>query len=166
MSISESVARRLQGLRKSRGWTAAQLAEEMTRAGIPWDRQVVSKLENGRRQVITADELAALSLVLDIALVHLVVPTDAIPDDQCWITPTTWATPAEARAWIRGQQPLAGMDARRYGSQVPPDEFPAPSAFERLAAESRTRMQAEADRLGISYEQYVRQYTTPIKDVP
>lgn len=60
------VVENMRTLRKARGWTAQKLAEEMTRAGVPWDRQVVSKLENGWRRTVTVDELAALAVVLGV----------------------------------------------------------------------------------------------------
>jgi hypothetical protein len=51
--------------------TAAQLAEAMTAAGIPWERSTVAKLETGRRQTVTIDEAVALVLVLDVSMAEL-----------------------------------------------------------------------------------------------
>lgn len=50
------IAERIRHLRKRRGWSAEKLAEEMTAVGVPWERMVVTKLENGRRASVPADE--------------------------------------------------------------------------------------------------------------
>lgn len=62
---SASVARNIKRLRRIRGWTAADLAREVTASGVPWIRQVVSCVENGRRR-ITVDELAALGAAFGV----------------------------------------------------------------------------------------------------
>lgn len=64
-AITANVAAHIQARRKSRDWTAADVAEQMTKAGVPWDRQVVGKLENGRRRLLV-EELAALACVFGI----------------------------------------------------------------------------------------------------
>lgn len=58
-------------LRQRRGLTAEQLAERMTEVGVPWNRGVVAKLETGRRQAVSVDELVGLSVVLDTAIAAL-----------------------------------------------------------------------------------------------
>lgn len=123
MSVSEAIGARLNQLRRVHGWSAAQLAEAMTKVGVPWDRQVVSKLENGRRKVLTVDELLALAYVLDIAPVHLLVPTDAGASERYAVTPTVTVSPSAARAWIRGRSAIGQVDRRWFGSQVPHDEY-------------------------------------------
>ncbi|MDD4866185.1 MAG: helix-turn-helix transcriptional regulator [Mycobacterium sp.] len=60
------VAAQMRALRKARGWSAERLALEMTRAGLRWDRQVVTRLENGHRGTFSIVELQALADVFGI----------------------------------------------------------------------------------------------------
>lgn len=66
MSTTAAIATRVRGLRKARGWSAQRLAEEMTAAGLPWDRNIVANLENGRRKVVTVDELLCFARIFDV----------------------------------------------------------------------------------------------------
>ena len=43
---------------------------------MDWTRIVVTKLETGRRQSVSVEELLALAYVLNVAPVHLLVPWD------------------------------------------------------------------------------------------
>jgi transcriptional regulator with XRE-family HTH domain len=53
-------------LRGDRGWSAAELAERLTAAGVPTSRTTVSDIETGRRSFVTLDELLALARVLEV----------------------------------------------------------------------------------------------------
>ncbi|WP_083502213.1 helix-turn-helix transcriptional regulator [Sphaerimonospora mesophila] len=109
------VARRVRELRRRKGWTAAQLGEALTAQGVPWDRFTVSNLENGKRQNVTLTELLALATVLDVALVHLFVPLN---DNPVKVTPNRTEDADTVRAWVRGQEPLPGMDERIFMTEV------------------------------------------------
>lgn len=113
--------------------------------GIPWNRGVVAKLENGRREQITVDELLALCRVLDVALVHLLVPVDD-EDQRYAVTPTDEPlSPRQVRDMIRGDWALPGMDVRRFGNHVPPHEFEPNSAGRIRAAVSEAKIQEVID---------------------
>jgi transcriptional regulator with XRE-family HTH domain len=113
----EHVARRVRELRRRRGLTAAQLAERLRQVGLDWDRSIVANLETGRRQAVSVEELLALALVLDVAPVHLLVPTD---DEQLFqVTPTRAEPSGVVRDWLRGGPPLAGTDLASYYAEVP-----------------------------------------------
>lgn len=118
------IAARMKELRKSRGWSAAHLASEMKKVGIPWDRSIVASFELGRRASVTVEEFFALAYVLSVAPVHLMVPPlDA--DDQApyQLAPDVPPTTADqARNWIRGLNP-AGTDPRLYFAEVPDTEW-------------------------------------------
>lgn len=120
MTPTEVIAKRVQEVRKRHGWSAQRLADAMSAAGVPWERQVVTKLENGQRQNVSAAELLALAYVLDIAPVHLLVPVEDIT-----VTPVPGqeAQAVRVRAWIRGEAPLGAQDARMFFSEVPRTEF-------------------------------------------
>ena len=120
------IAERVRELRKRRGMTAARLAEEMTQAGVKWDRTIVTNLENGRRSAVSVEEALTLAYVLDVAPVHLIVPLS--PDGWYAVTPDEYRTRNDrVRAWIRGAYALEGhTDQRAYFSEVPEDEWVPP----------------------------------------
>lgn len=64
--ITARIVERMRIGRQLRRWSAAELAERMTTAGIHWKRNVVADLENGFRKDITADELVALAFVFNV----------------------------------------------------------------------------------------------------
>lgn len=75
-SISESfdrtLGRAVRTLRKRSSWSQEEVARRMRDKGFPgWSRAVVAALENGNR-VVTASELAGLSLALDCGVGELV----------------------------------------------------------------------------------------------
>lgn len=122
------VAGQVREARKRHGWTAARLGEEMTKVGFAWDRFVVTKLETGRRQTLTIDELLALGYVLGVAPIHLLVPTD---DEEAPypIVPTSGVGAGRARQWMRGLYPLPSTDRRFYFNFVPEREWVPAGGF-------------------------------------
>jgi transcriptional regulator with XRE-family HTH domain len=105
-------------LRRTRGWSARRLAEEMAEAGMKWDRSTVANTENGRRPV-TVEELLALAYVLDVAPVHLLVPPVDGEGADYAVTPTVTATSGRVRSWIIGRHPLAGADVLSFMRERP-----------------------------------------------
>jgi transcriptional regulator with XRE-family HTH domain len=93
---------------RSRPLTQADLADEMWAAGLRWTPAVVKIAENGQRS-ISATELVALSLILEVPIADLLDPgdeTDEIflgPDEQ-YPHPRKWAAGYWRRA-IRGELP-------------------------------------------------------------
>src|SRR5258706_2102210 len=82
-------------------WSAERLAAEMAAAGVPWTRDAVVNLENGRRKRLAAHELLALAFVLDVPnRVDLLVPP-TMP--KLSVTPAIEAATLDARAWCWGQ---------------------------------------------------------------
>jgi hypothetical protein len=141
----------------------------MQKLGIKWDRSIVANFEHGRRPYVTVEELLGLAVVLDVAVVHLIVPVENEESDRYQIARGIEVSPAEARAWIRGATPIAEVDPRRFHSQVPAGEFAfmpdgsvSPALMARLLDETRRRHEAEAGKLGISYEEFMRtRFGTP-----
>lgn len=116
---TEILVERIKDLRTKRGWSAERLAQEMTDAGVKWNRLVVTKLENGHRKDVTVTELLALGRVLQCAPVHLIVP----PDAETYPVTARESVPArDARDWIRGLAILPGDDMRNYLAELPLDE--------------------------------------------
>lgn len=92
---------------------------------------MVAKLETGRRQGISVEELLALAYVLNVAPVHLLVPPLASPDARWQVTPNgaVEVTPSTARAWVRGighinLTPAEGITERMYYFEAPREDQP------------------------------------------
>lgn len=136
---SAVVRERIKQLRKGR-WTAEQFAAEMKSAGFEWTRQTVTNMEIGRRS-LSIDELLGVATVLDVALIHLLVPPYPSPlwggngdsrpredpnepnDDAPYqVTPSLSVPCWRARQFIRGYEPLPGQDAAQFFIQQPPHE--------------------------------------------
>jgi transcriptional regulator with XRE-family HTH domain len=118
---TRAVAQRVREVRERRRMTAARLAEEMTRVGVPWDRGTVAKLETGRRENVSVVELLALAAVLDVAPVHLLVPPDHV-EQPYQVTPTITEDADMVRAWIRGFLGLVDTDRRLFLAEMPEAE--------------------------------------------
>ena len=117
-----TIASRVKQLRRTRGWTAAEVGERMTRLGVSWDRFTVANLEKGKRSTVTVTELLALSVVFDVAPVHMLVSPEA---GDYSITPSFSQPAARVRAWVRGEQPLPGTHLRTWHTEVPLHELRA-----------------------------------------
>jgi transcriptional regulator with XRE-family HTH domain len=109
------IAERVKKLRVDRGLSAQRLADELNKVGIPWERMVVTKLENGRRASVSVEELWALAYVLDVAPIDLV---QIQQDGFVSITPDLAIPADEARAWARGDEPAPGQDPRSFFSEA------------------------------------------------
>ena len=127
-AVSDVIADRIRDVREKRKLTVRDLAARCAAAGAPeLTADALFKLETRRAspgglpRPVTADELMVLALVLNVAPVHLLVPTDDRPAYQ--ITPTVTADPGDVRAFIRGQQALGDADPRDYMAEQPAHEF-------------------------------------------
>lgn len=131
-TFSDVVAERIREVRKKQGMTAAQLARLCADRGYPeLTTQALSNIESGRRdkegrrrRYVTADELMALAVVLEVAPVYLLIPPLPSPDQP--LPDDAAERHTLARVWqsfIKGEKPLPGMDPQRFLSEVPPEEF-------------------------------------------
>src|SRR4051794_30252810 len=78
---TQVVAARVKQLRKEQGLSAQKLADRCAEAGGRdlATRSVIANLESGRRDTVSIDEVFVLAFALNVAPVHLVIPTDAVP---------------------------------------------------------------------------------------
>lgn len=143
-TATEVVAQRVRDLRTRHGWTAEQLADECAKAGAEQlNRSVLANLESGRRKFVTLDEVIALAYVLDVAPVHLLVPTSEVVDhrkfgrvlvDGYRLTDKLSADSLQrARAWIKGEAALPGVDRRMYDAERPEGDPHPPNAADVIA---------------------------------
>lgn len=89
-------------MRAAKGWSAQQLAEEMTKNGVPWNADIVVNLEHGRRKSLRVHELLTLAYVLDAD-----TPVDLLVGDLFGrpfpVTPNILLTAHVVRAWCQGE---------------------------------------------------------------
>jgi transcriptional regulator with XRE-family HTH domain len=116
---AQIVARRVAEARKSRGWSQAQLAEELERIGYVKSRATLTKLEGGEYRNVSVDDLFALGAALETAPVYLLAPLE--DDAMVAIAPSVQLPAWAARRWIRGEPTplLANTDVR----QIPESEL-------------------------------------------
>jgi transcriptional regulator with XRE-family HTH domain len=112
---AETVARRVRELRKSYGWSAERLANEMTKAGIAWDRSIVANLENGRRRSVDVGELLALGFVLNCPPLLLLAPIGH--DVEITVRPGVTVNPYELVDFLTGDRRLPAPDLPRGTAQ-------------------------------------------------
>lgn len=102
-SPTQVIAKRVRELRREREWTAERLADEVTKAGVKWNRGTVAKLENGRRDSVSVEELFALAWAFGVPPVVLVLPDDSSAAYE--VTPSVVAEAERAFAWLAGFLP-------------------------------------------------------------
>jgi transcriptional regulator with XRE-family HTH domain len=102
----ELIAERMAAIRRYKGMTQSQLAEAMQELGVPWQRIIVAKIEGGRRDFLTVEELLALCIALEISPVDLLVPRELKDDDPYHVTPQATARATDVREWVRGEGTL------------------------------------------------------------
>jgi transcriptional regulator with XRE-family HTH domain len=116
---------RVKELRGRSGMTAADLAERLAELGVNWNRSIVANFEGGRRPTVSVVEWLALAQVLNVAPVHLLVPTDAPAGTPYLVTPNREASVEDVRDWVRGIVPLYSDNPTRFRQETPPEEgFP------------------------------------------
>ena len=124
------VATRMKELRQRRGWTAADLADRCAALGMPeLNRSVIANIESHRRKYVSVDECLTLAYALDVAPIHLLIPTAVDPNvdrTEYKVTPDRFLPIELARSWFRGDWATGGTDARIYHSEVPKEEFVPP----------------------------------------
>lgn len=107
----ETIRKRVKELRGRSSMTGAQLADQMVRQGVSWNRSIVANFEAGRRPNVSVTEWLALAQVLNVSPLHLLVSPDAKPTDVYQVTPTRTALAFEVREWVRGYYPLNADEA-------------------------------------------------------
>jgi transcriptional regulator with XRE-family HTH domain len=102
LTPSQVVADQIKDRREAQGMSQQQLAER-----IGETQSTIARMESGRR-TISVDELFKVAVALDVAPVHLLAASfrgDSVP----LLPGKLRLKPMEARAWIRGHAPIAGV---------------------------------------------------------
>jgi transcriptional regulator with XRE-family HTH domain len=144
---TREIAREVRRYRKARGMSVQQLSDALEHLGVTLQRPVLSNLENGRRETISAAELNALAKALQVSRLLLEFPlgrTDVIE-----VLPGVKVTPWEALQWALGNQPLPG----RPETKVDPtgtfelwQDHTKHVTLWRRSVENAKKFRAEADR--------------------
>jgi len=128
-TVSDMVAARVREVRKRRGWQPVDLAVRCAGIGAGHlTENVIENIESRSRRggtrrprPVTADDLLALSLALNVAAVDLLVPPDS--GSQPYPVTATVSEPAfRVRGWICGTVEgslMRGVDRLAYLSQRP-----------------------------------------------
>lgn len=135
-------ARRLREAREARRWRQQDLADAMSKLGMPIDRTTLAKIEKGQREV-RLDELVALAAALDIAPLHLFLPIEG--DEPVRLAPKLTVDQIHARQWARGRRPLDPANFRFYRYQTPGDAV----NMEGISDEDRAEVFAELEARGM-----------------
>lgn len=117
VSVMQVVARRVQELRQRRGWSAQKLADRCADAGFPGiKRQVITNLENGRRESISLDEVLGLAYVLDAPALLLFLPLDG--RSELRLSPTVAMSDLLAFTWVTGEREPYERERRQRWREV------------------------------------------------
>src|SRR5690606_26136611 len=98
-----SIAANLARLRRQRGLSLRQLARRLAEGGQPINVDGVNRIEMSKRQV-TAPELLALAVVLNVSPSTLLIPPEPDGDRDNW---------RAAWRWLHGELPLGWEEGRR-----------------------------------------------------
>ena len=105
---SDFVGANVRHFRERHGWRQRQLVERLHELGVTttgWNQVKVHRLETGKTQRVTLEDL--FELALDVSPLQLMVPHgDEAARVKVWIGGTVSRWPHEVKQWIRGVRPL------------------------------------------------------------
>jgi len=102
--VAAAVGRRVAHFRKQADLTGVMLSARCAELGLPLDRNVLAKLENGHRRSVTVDEVFVLAAALGVAPALLLfgvgaeATVEALPERQ--------VPPFRAVQWFGGEGPV------------------------------------------------------------
>ncbi|MEV6980030.1 helix-turn-helix transcriptional regulator [Sphaerisporangium sp. NPDC051017] len=113
----EVVGKRVRELRQRRGMSAQNLADRCAEAGFPeLKRQVITNLENGRRESISLTELLGLAYALDAPPALLFIPLDG--RTLLRISPEIEMGDLQALMWVSGEREPEDRERRQRWREV------------------------------------------------
>lgn len=144
--VARGVGERVAHYRKRADLTAAMLSGRCADLGLPVDRNVIAKLENGHRNSVTVDEVYVLAAALSVPPVQLLFAVGTA-EEGAEILPGRHVAAFRAAQWVSGEGPLPGpSDEGVVTIADVHDDSPArPLVIYRLADEAFTdEMRAES----------------------
>ena len=102
--VTRGIGRRVAHYRERADLTASMLSARCGELGLPIDRNVIAKLENGHRNSVTADEVYVLAAALGVAPVVLLF--GAGTEETAEILPGQHVPSFAATEWFSGAAPL------------------------------------------------------------
>jgi len=131
LTADQVVADSVRAVRERHGTSQQELAD-----ALGWTQSTVARIESGQR-AISIGELVALSWALNVAPAYLLsgsFQSGAVP-----VHKTLQVPPAHMLKWVRGGEPLPGLNYRRYFENIPDSEW-----IERYGPIDEQRAQAAA----------------------
>jgi transcriptional regulator with XRE-family HTH domain len=124
--VTRGIGERVKHYRGRADLTASMLSERCGQLGLPIDRNVIAKLENGHRNSVTVDEVCVLAAALGVPPVLLLF--DVAGGGLAEVLPGRHVPAFRAAEWFAGSGPLpepddAGVvtftDLRNAGAALP-----------------------------------------------
>lgn len=115
-TLTETIRRRLRALREGRRWSQEQLADAVSKLGVPLHATAITRIERGARR-ITAEELTAVALALEVTPLALLVDLAA---EQASLAGGVQVIPYEALMWLTGRRELGKPLDLEVGEYRPP----------------------------------------------
>jgi transcriptional regulator with XRE-family HTH domain len=109
---SDFVGPNVRRFRELRGWRQRHLVERLEELGATttgWSEVKVHRLETGKRQKVSLEDLFELAIALDVSPLQLIVPHgDEAAHTKVWIGGKVDRWSHQVKQWVRGVQPLLG----------------------------------------------------------
>jgi transcriptional regulator with XRE-family HTH domain len=106
--VAKGIGQRVAYYRKRADLTAVMLSARCEDLGLPLDRNVIAKLENGHRNSVTVDEVYVLAAALDVPPLLLLFGVGA--EETAEVLPGTDVPAFRAAQWASGAGPLPGPE--------------------------------------------------------
>jgi len=115
LTADQVIADQVKALRNGRGISQQSLANE-----LGWRQSTIARIESGDRAISVSD-LLALCWALNVAPGYLLA--GSFQSDDVPVHKTLRVAPRDMLKWIRGGEPLPGLDYRAYFENIPDDEW-------------------------------------------
>src|ERR1022692_5103062 len=119
--VAHGIGRRVAYHRARADLTASMLSARCAERGLPLDRNVITKIENGHRNSVPVDEVCVLAAALNVAPIRLLFGVGIEDDTEAEILPGQVRAPFAAAQWFTGERPLPGPDDAAYLDDVAAD---------------------------------------------
>jgi transcriptional regulator with XRE-family HTH domain len=106
--VAKGIGQRVAYYRKRADLTAVMLSARCEERGLPLDRNVIAKLENGHRNSVTVDEVYVLAAALDVPPLLLLFGVGT--EETAEVLPGNDVPAFRAAQWVSGAGPLPGPE--------------------------------------------------------